>query len=248
MGAGVTYHSAGQPFGAGSLNFGAKPVHKTVHCGRFMLRDIFFIEKEGRAKLIRSDGVGHCSASKGVFAHLKMLGVKGPTKLVLEFNRLRDFRAPVGAERMNYNSKHKSTKPTATKRNLLACVIAVIFAGAPAQALEPMSDEKHINYSLISAAIGALIEENCSTVGVRNLTVFSKTLALKQYALNKGYTNAQIKTYIRSKSAKDYVRAQAEAYLAAHGVVVGQEETYCALGRAEIANKTLAGSLIRVRR
>lgn len=141
------------------------------------------------------------------------------------------------------------SKPPKSERNLiaasLALVVALMGSATPAQALEPMSEEKHINYSLISAAIGAIIKDNCSTIGVRGLTALSKALALKRYALNKGYTKKEIDTYTKSKSAKTYVRVQADAYLAAHGVVVGQEETYCALGREEIANKTLAGSLIR---
>ncbi|MBV1868290.1 MAG: DUF5333 domain-containing protein [Marinosulfonomonas sp.] len=207
-----------------------------------MLRDMFSSEIEGRAILIRSDDAGHSLASNGVLARPDLLGVKGPTKMALEFNRLRESCAPEGAERMYLKSKFKTPK-----RSLIASFLALMLAGAPAQALEPMSEEKHINYSLISAAIGALIEETCPSIGRRNLTILSKTLALQNYALKKGYTRTQIKAYIKSKSAKDYVRAQAESYLAARGVVVGEKETYCAQGRAEIANKTLAGSLMRVR-
>lgn len=144
------------------------------------------------------------------------------------------------------------SKPIKSERNLiaasLALVISLLGTAAPAQALEPLSEEKYINYSLISAAIGALIKDNCSSIGVRGLTALSKALALKRYALNKGYTKKEIDTYTKSKAAKTYVRSQADAYLAAHGVVVGEEETYCALGREEIANKTLVGSLIRVRK
>lgn len=222
-------------------------VHKTVHGRPMKAHATSVTNQQGWAASIRPDLMGRTPTNQGARLRSELLGVKGPTKRALDFNRLRAKRSPEGAERMYLLSQ--SIK---SDRNLiaasLALVVALLGTATPVRALEPISEEKHINYSLISAAIGALIKDNCSTIGVRGLTALSKALALKRYALNKGYTKEEIDAYTKSKSAKTYVRAQADAYLAAHGVVVGEEETYCALGREEIANKTLAGSLIRVRK
>ena len=42
------------------------------------------------------------------------------------------------------------------------------------------------------------------------------------------------------------LKKRGKAYLAANGVVVGQPETYCALGRNEIEKSSQIGSLLRV--
>ena len=122
--------------------------------------------------------------------------------------------------------------------------LALSAAPATAQSLPPLSEETYVNQSLLSAAIGEAIRRNCSTISARLFLAFSKAMALERYALNLGYSKAEIKAFISSKTEKQRMTDEVIAYLMANGVVEGQESTFCALGRAEIAKKSLTGQLL----
>ena len=130
---------------------------------------------------------------------------------------------------------------------MAALVLFVAVAGSAALAATPLNEEKHINMSLTAAAIGDLIRRNCSSISPRYFVVFRKTKALERYALDLGYTKAEIRAFLDNQTERNRVRTAAEKYLSDHGVVKGEESTYCSAGRAEIANKTLTGQLLRSR-
>ena len=135
------------------------------------------------------------------------------------------------------------------KKLLLGVVAGISLGLSPAsaggQSLPPINEEQYINQSLLSAAIGEAIRRNCSTISARLFRAFSKALALERYALNLGYSKAEIKAFISSKAEKQRITDETIAYLIDNGVVEGQESTFCALGRAEIAKKSLTGQLLR---
>ena len=136
--------------------------------------------------------------------------------------------------------------PTRTG-TLAAAVFAVSVSASSALAVSPLNEEKHINGSLIAAAIGELIRRNCSTISPRYFVVFRKVKALERYAKSLGYTDAQIDAFLDDPDEKKRVRTAAETYLEKQGVVKGDEATYCAAGRKEIAERSLTGQLLRSR-
>lgn len=115
---------------------------------------------------------------------------------------------------------------------------------ALAQPAVPINQDEHINHSLVSAAVAEGIRQNCSSISARLIRALSKTKELEDYALGQGYTEEEIRAFITSKKEKKRIVKEATDYVVAHGVVEGDEETFCALGRAEIESGSLIGYLL----
>ena len=126
----------------------------------------------------------------------------------------------------------------------LACVSAL---AAPAAALPPLSQERHINDSLVQARVADLLRRGCPDLDARIIRAFSEARKLKRYAQDQGYSDAEIDAFLDSKSERRRIYAEADRYMVANGVVNGQPETFCRLGQQEIARKTIAGSLLVAR-
>ena len=130
-------------------------------------------------------------------------------------------------------------------------IVAALTAGlmtlgtlAPAAALEPLSQERYINDRLIAARIADRIRRECPTLDARMLYAYSQARALERYALDKGYTRQQVNAFLDDKAERKRIYAVADDYMARHGVKKGDPESYCRLGRQEIANRTVTGSLL----
>jgi len=127
-----------------------------------------------------------------------------------------------------------------------AAFVTLTGAGQAAQAdLPPINQNDHIVTSLLAAAIGDEIRKNCPDIGARLLRAFREARKLERYALDKGYSEDEIEAFLDSPDEKDAMRARRDAYLAANGVKAGDADSYCALGRKEIAEGSLTGTLLR---
>jgi len=127
---------------------------------------------------------------------------------------------------------------------LTAAMMAVGALASPAAALEPLSQERYINDRLIAARIADRIRRECPTIGARMIYAYSQARALERYALDKGYTRKQVDAFLDSKEDRKRIYAVADDYMARNGVKKGDAESYCRLGRQEIANGTVTGSLL----
>ncbi len=128
---------------------------------------------------------------------------------------------------------------------LKSAIIAMTMAlASPALALPPLSENAYINDRLIQARVADRIRKECPSINARFAYAYGQARALKKYAEDQGYTDAQIDTFLDSPADKTRVKAAAEAYLKANGVVAGNAATFCALGKKEIAAGSVAGSLI----
>lgn len=131
----------------------------------------------------------------------------------------------------------------ALKTGVMALAAAAILS-TPAAALEPLAKEKYINDRLIAARIADRIRRECPSIDGRLVYAYQQARALQRYALDKGYTKAQVDAFLDSKSDKQRIYAVAEDYMSRNGVVKGNAESFCQLGRQEIANRTVTGSLL----
>lgn len=131
------------------------------------------------------------------------------------------------------------------KTRFVTAAVVALLVSSPAFALEPLNTEKHINESLVAGRVGDVIRNTCPSISARMVVALQKLSALEAYALDKGYTEADVDAFLKNKAEKARIKALADAYLKAAGAVVGDEESYCKVGRAEIAKGTLAGSLLR---
>ena len=77
--------------------------------------------------------------------------------------------------------------------------------------------------------------------------VWSKLEDLKRYARDKGYPEADVRAFLKDPEQKARIKAEAAEYLKAAGAVEGDPESYCKVGRDEIAKGSLIGSLLRDR-
>ena len=124
-------------------------------------------------------------------------------------------------------------------------IVALMMGLAtPALALPPLSENSYVNDRLIQASVADRIRKECPTIAARFAYAYGQARALQRYALDLGYTDAEIEAFLDSKPDKKRVKAAAEAYLAANGVVQDDPKSFCSLGQKEIANETVAGSLI----
>ena len=117
--------------------------------------------------------------------------------------------------------------------------------GAKADGNVPLPQEAHINEQLIAGAAGDILRNACPTISARMLVVFDKLYELRSYAEGKGYTEVEVKAFLKDPVQKARVKAAAVDYLRAAGAVVGDRASYCAVGKGEIAKGTLLGSLIK---
>lgn len=127
--------------------------------------------------------------------------------------------------------------------SLVAGVLAL--AAVPASAQVPLAQEAHINEQLMAAAVGDVIRKTCPSISARMVTVYFKMKELEKYAREAGYREADVKVFLKDDAEKARIKGMAADYMTANGVVAGDVESYCTLGRAEIAKGSLIGSLLK---
>ena len=134
-----------------------------------------------------------------------------------------------------------------TLKTALIALTATAALATPAAALEPLAQEKYINDRLIAARIADRIRRECPSIDGRLVYAYSQARALQRYALDKGYSKAQVEAFLDSKPDKQRIYGVAEQYMAQNGVTKGDAESFCRLGRAEIEKRTVTGSLLVAR-
>lgn len=123
--------------------------------------------------------------------------------------------------------------------------LAALLAALPAHALEPINTEPHINNVLLQGFIGDAIADNCPALEPRRMRALGELNKLRVYALDKGYTTAEVRAFVTSDTEKARGKAEAAEWLKARGAEPGKSEEYCRIGREEIAKESLIGYLLR---
>ena len=129
----------------------------------------------------------------------------------------------------------------------IAFLLLSMMLAAPvlADTKTPLPEEQHINEQLIAAQAGEILRNTCPTIVARMFVVWEKAFMLRQYAIDKGYNEDEVKAFLKDPAQKARVKAAAEAILASSGAKPGDIPSYCAAGKAEIAKGTLLGQIIR---
>ena len=129
-------------------------------------------------------------------------------------------------------------------KKLIAIALTAATLAAPALALEPLAQERYVNDRLIAARVADRVRRECPSINARSVYAWSQARALKRYAENKGYSSSEIDAFLDSKQDKARIYAAAEDYLTRNGARKGDAESFCRIGRNEIASKSVAGSLL----
>ena len=125
-----------------------------------------------------------------------------------------------------------------------AVVVILMLAAAPAFGAG-LEKDAHVTEKLVAAQVGDIIRNSCPSISARMLVVMGEMLALQRYASEQGNTDAEIKAFLKNRDEKARIKALALAYLAKAGAKEGDVESYCNVGRAEIAAGSVAGQLLK---
>ncbi len=126
----------------------------------------------------------------------------------------------------------------------LALVVAL---PAMANTKPPLRDVSEIDDTLYYIAIANEIDEYCDRIYGLRVKAINKMYQLRAHANNLGYSDDEIRAYVESKSEQNRMRTKGEAYLAAHGVRYAQPETFCVLGKKEIARSSAIGIYLKAK-
>lgn len=130
---------------------------------------------------------------------------------------------------------------------MVALWFCTVIPATAAQAKPPLRDVPEIENTLFVVAVANEVGKKCDSIRGRRLKGFNMLMRLRTQANKLGYSDAEIRAYVESDSEKDRMRAKGYKYLAANGVEPDAPETFCAFGRAEIANSSAIGALLKAR-
>lgn len=119
-----------------------------------------------------------------------------------------------------------------------------VLAGTTA-ANQPLREVPRITEGLIAAGIAYEIGEECNSLDARIVQGIVFLNSLKAHAQTLGYSNDEIDAYVNDKTEKDRLEAIARGRLADLGAVEGQADTFCIVGRDQIAAGSQIGQLLR---
>lgn len=125
-----------------------------------------------------------------------------------------------------------------------AVLMLLLAAAAPAHAAG-LEKDVHVTEMLVAGQVGDILRTQCPAISARMFVVMGELLALDRYAKSAGNSDAEIKAFLKNAEQKARIKSLATAYLKTAGAVAGDADSYCAVGRAEIAAQTTAGKLIR---
>ena len=129
-------------------------------------------------------------------------------------------------------------------------VIAVVAFGAVLSAghlsaQTALKDVAKVRDGIIYTGMAYEISEQCDSINARLFRGLGYLQSLRRYAGELGYSQAEIEAYINNAAEKDRLEGIARAQLARLGVVPGESDSYCTVGRAQIAANTRVGWLLR---
>jgi hypothetical protein len=128
------------------------------------------------------------------------------------------------------------------KRGIYAVSFMVMMQ--PATAQSGLSTEAEITEGLLAVGQALEISDKCSALSPRKIRGAFFLNGLRNRAIALGYSSAEVDAYVDNKAEQNRLEDVARARLAEKGVISGQEATYCAVGRAEIAARSQIGRLL----
>lgn len=133
------------------------------------------------------------------------------------------------------------------KKRLIGAVVALatVMSAGHLSAQTPLKDVAHVRDGIIWVGMAYEISEQCDDLSARLLRGLGYLQSLRSHARDLGYSEAEIDAYINDGAEKDRLEGIARAQLANLGVTAGVPQSYCTVGRAQIAANTRVGWLLR---
>ena len=128
---------------------------------------------------------------------------------------------------------------------ILALALTLSASAWPAHAQTPLKDVAYVRDGIIYVGMAYELSERCDDLSARLFRGISYLNSLRNHARELGYSEAEIDAYVNDDAEKDRLEGIARTALADLGVIEGDEASYCAVGRAQIAANTRVGWLLR---
>ena len=129
-------------------------------------------------------------------------------------------------------------------RPLALALLATTPAIAGAQDRPPLGQVPVITEGLIDTAIAYELDRKCDELDGRRLQGIAFLWSLESEARRLGYSRDEIRDFIDNDEEKDRLEGIARERLRGMGAVEGEWDTYCAVGREEIAKGSQVGKLL----
>ncbi|MCG3266497.1 DUF5333 domain-containing protein [Yoonia sp. I 8.24] len=128
---------------------------------------------------------------------------------------------------------------------IIAAAAVVCGLAGNLSAQTALRDQPDVRDGIIYVGMAYEISEQCNDIRARTFRGINFLQSLKRRAAELGYSDAEIDAYVGDRAEKRRLEDIARAQLALLGVVADDPETYCAVGRAQIAANTRVGWLLR---
>ena len=100
------------------------------------------------------------------------------------------------------------------KKTILTRGVAAMMAvSAPAFARAALNQNAHITESLVAGRVGDTIRQTCPSISAKMITAYSKLKDLEKYARAQGYTEDEVKVFMKDPTEKARIKALAADYL-----------------------------------
>lgn len=129
----------------------------------------------------------------------------------------------------------------------LALCLAAACGAASASAENGLQAETDINAGLLDLAVADKIRRECGNIGTRFFRAQSYVNDLKKMAEERGYSRDEIDAYINNDVEEAKMREKRNAYFEARGASNLDAASLCVLGRAEIAQGSRIGRLLKAK-
>ena len=129
-------------------------------------------------------------------------------------------------------------------RHRLLPLALILLPGLALADRPPLGQVEPITEGLITAAIVYEIGRVCEPVHSRRVQGIGYLLSLQAKARSLGYSREEIDAFVEDEAEKARLEAIARARLRAMGAIEGQPDTFCAVGRAEMARGSQIGALL----
>ncbi|WP_323783505.1 DUF5333 domain-containing protein [Thalassovita sp.] len=123
----------------------------------------------------------------------------------------------------------------------------VLTTAASAEAKLPLRDVPKIDNNMLWVALAIEISDKCDQIKPRTLKGLLFLNSLKNTARAMGYSDAEIKEYVKSDEEKARMRDRGEAYVKSKGLNPADTGDLCTLGHAEIAQNSQVGVLLKAK-
>ena len=134
---------------------------------------------------------------------------------------------------------------TKTRAILAALSIGLVTLAGGLSAQTALKDQPSVRDGIIYVGMAYEISQKCDSISARTFRGIGYLQSLKNQARDLGYSDAEIDAYVNDRAEKKRLEGIARDQLAALGVVSDDPASYCAVGRAQIAEGTRVGWLLR---